>query len=132
MNNFQFISYAPTPGEKHLGIATINYHGKLILRYKIMPTKDGSNFFPVPAAYKVGETYQSAFTLDSNIEKEEVENLIKIHVKKSIQSASSSSPSSFPPISQPPITYQHTKAPTDPAQSAFNFNQSSQNDQVPF
>lgn len=111
MNKFEFISYTPTPGEKHLGIAAVTYHAKLILRYKIVPTKDGNSFFPVPAAYKIGDVYAPSFILDSNIEKDEVENLIKAGVKKMIANQTQTQPSTFQTQS-PPMNY----GPTDMTQ----------------
>jgi hypothetical protein len=78
---FEFIKYEPTPSEKHLGIATIKLYGKLLARFKIVPTKDGSSFFPAAASYKVGDRYESSLILDSNSEKEELDALIKYQVK---------------------------------------------------
>ena len=83
MQDFQFLKYQPTPNEKHLGIATVKAYGKIILRYKIIPTKDGSSFFPCAASYKMpDDSYISAFILDSNSENEELTSLIKTHIKK--------------------------------------------------
>jgi hypothetical protein len=87
MKNAEFLRYEPTPGERHLGIATIRLYSKIVLRYKIVPTKDGAGFFPAPASYKIPaingeeERYISAFTLDSQCEKEELDSFIKAHVK---------------------------------------------------
>ena len=76
MGNFEFVRYEATPGEKHLGIATVKAYGRIVLRYKIVPNKDGSGFFPAAASYKLpshgGEdAYISAFLLDSRSEEEE-------------------------------------------------------------
>lgn len=87
MSNFEFVSYVPTPTEKHLGIATVKAYGKFILRYKVIPTKDGQNFFPAPASYKIGEAYVHAFQLDSNSDKEELENLIKNSVRPQVNTS---------------------------------------------
>lgn len=84
MNKFEFVSYDPTPGEKHLGIVTITYLGKMLLRYKIMPNKEGSGFYPLMASYKLGDQYVTAFMLDSNIEKSELDNFIREKVKQVI------------------------------------------------
>jgi hypothetical protein len=78
---FEFLKYEPTPQEKHLGIATVKLYGKLIARYKIIPTKDGTSFFPASGSLKIGEKYESCLTLDSNSEKEELDSLIKAHVR---------------------------------------------------
>ncbi len=81
MNKFEFIRYEPTPGEKHLGIVTMKLYGKMIARYKIVSTKDGQNFFPASASFKIGEQYHHAIMLDSNSDKEELDYLIKANVK---------------------------------------------------
>lgn len=86
MNKFEFVSYDPTPGEKHLGIVTITYLGKMILRYKIMPNKEGKGFYPLMASYKVGERYEIAFELDSNIEKNDLKTFICKKVDEAIAS----------------------------------------------
>jgi len=78
---FEFIKYEPTPQEKHLGIATVKLYGKIIARYKIVPTKDGTSFFPAAASYKVGDRYESCLILDSNSEKEELDAMIKANVR---------------------------------------------------
>lgn len=86
MSNIEFLNYLPTPSEKHLGIATVKMYGKIILRYKIVPMKDGNGFFPTPASYKItdenGERYVPAFMLDSNFEKDELETLIKANIRR--------------------------------------------------
>lgn len=88
MNICEFISYVKTPLEKHLGIATVKLYGKIILRFKIVQTKDGKSTFPNAASYKItddsGERYIPAFMLDSRSEQEEVENIIRVGVKKSL------------------------------------------------
>ena len=50
----EFVHYKATPGERHLGIATIEV-GSLILRYKIM--KGDKGLFAVPPALKLGEDH---------------------------------------------------------------------------
>ncbi len=92
MSNYKFISYTKTPGEKHWGIAAISVDDKILLRYKIMPNKEGNSFYPVPASYKIDDTYVPAITIDSNIQKEEIETLIRTWVKKAISSYNSSRP----------------------------------------
>lgn len=82
MNSFEFIKYEPTPEEKHLGVATVKLYGKIIARFKIIPSKDGTSFFPVAPSIKLGETYMSGFTLDSMSEKEELDAIIKVNVRK--------------------------------------------------
>ncbi len=86
MNKFEFISYQETPGEKHLGIATINVYGKIIVRVKIVPNKDGTGFFINCAKFKVGSDYLDSFLLESRSEDAEMERVIKEGVKKSMRS----------------------------------------------
>jgi hypothetical protein len=85
MNNIEFLSYIPTPLEKYLGIATVKLYGKVILRYKIVPIKDGSGHFPAPASYKAGDDYVHAFMLDSISETEELKKIIMHNVKLALQ-----------------------------------------------
>lgn len=92
MSNYKFISYTKTPGEKHWGIAFVSIDDKILLGYKIVPNKEGNDFNPFPASYKIGDNYVQAFTIDSNIQKQEIETLIKSWVKKAISTYNSSSP----------------------------------------
>lgn len=91
MSQFEFIKYEPTPGEKHLGIATVKaFEGKITLRYKIVPNKDGSGFFPASASYKLpsngGEdVYIGAFLLDSRSDEEEMNAIIRANVKNQMK-----------------------------------------------
>lgn len=89
MSDYQFMKYEPCQGEKYLGIATIKLYGRIILRYKIVGTKDGLGYFPAAASYKQpgqGDQYYSAFLVDSNSEKEEIENIVKHGAKMHMQS----------------------------------------------
>lgn len=82
----EFLSFTPTPEEKHLGIATIKIYNRIILRWKIVPNKDGSGYFPASASYKLPDsTYTEAFLLDSRSEDEEVKNFIRNNIKKYLQ-----------------------------------------------
>lgn len=88
----EFLNYTKTPNEKHLGIATVKIYNRIILRWKIIPNKDGSSFFPGCASYKMpdpsggnSDIYQEAFMLDSRSEHDEVKNFILSHVKKYMQ-----------------------------------------------
>jgi len=88
MSQFEFMKYEPTPSEKHMGIATVKaFEGKITLRYKIVPNKDGSGFFPASASYKMPQVsgedvYIGAFLLDSRSDEEEMNALIRANVKK--------------------------------------------------
>lgn len=101
MSQFEFMKYEATPGEKHLGIATVKAFGKIVLRYKIVPNKDGSGFFPASASYKmpkVGDedVYIGAFLLDSRSDEEEMNALIRAGVKGKL-TAQVANPSAFAP-----------------------------------
>ncbi len=85
MSNLEFLSYIPTPGEKYIGIATVKLYGKIILRYKIVATKEGNSYFPAPASYKAGDEYVHAFMLDSMSENDELKKLIMHNVKLALQ-----------------------------------------------
>ena len=79
MNNFEFLSYEPVVGEKFLGIATVRAWGKIILRYKIVPGKDGG-WFAGAASIKNGDKYESAFMIDSQYESKALMEFIKTQV----------------------------------------------------
>jgi len=87
MSQFEFIKYESTPGEKYLGIATVKAFSKIILRYKIVPNKDGNGFFAASASYKLPsngkeDVYVSSFLLDSRSDEEEMVALVRANVKK--------------------------------------------------
>lgn len=81
-----FIKYEPIENESFLGIATVSYLGRLILRYKISPTKDGKSFFASAASYKMkrdGEdVYVPCFMIDSRIEEDEIREIVRSGVKE--------------------------------------------------
>ncbi|MEK6882481.1 MAG: hypothetical protein AABY22_22865 [Nanoarchaeota archaeon] len=80
MNPFEFIKFEKTPGEKYQGIAYVKAWGKIILRYKIIPTKDGVGYFVGIDCHKkpgVEGKYEDAFMLDSNGDKELIEDMIR-------------------------------------------------------
>ena len=85
MNTVEFKEYRPTPGEKHLGIATILINNLIYLRYKITTGKNGG-YFPNPPSYKVteygAESYISAFVIESNMLKEQVDACLKTNVNR--------------------------------------------------
>ncbi len=85
MSEFKFIKYEATPTEKHLGIMTVSViegNFKIILRYKIVKTKDGNAIFPSAPSYKMsgeGEDarYITAFCLDSHADQELLLDFVK-------------------------------------------------------
>lgn len=94
-NNLEFLSFVECPGEKYLGIATIRLNRTLVLRFKIVPKKDGSGYFPACASYKVpdgngGERYIEAVMFDSRSEDEDVKSFVISGWKKSQQKANTS------------------------------------------
>jgi len=89
MTQIEFISYIPTPQEKHIGIATVKLYGKIILRYKIVKNRDNTTFFPGAPSCKVvqaGEDrYLPAHQIDSRSENDDVEAFIRLSVRKAMQ-----------------------------------------------
>ena len=89
MNPIEFISFIETPNEKHLGIATIKLYGKIFIKYKIVPNKDGSGFFPSAPSYKItkdgNDIYTPAFLVDSRGEEEEIKEIIHSAVKSALR-----------------------------------------------
>jgi hypothetical protein len=127
MSDFRFLKYEPTPSEKHMGIATVMAYGKIILRYKIVQNKDGTGFFPASASYKMSDPsgadfYVSAFVVDSNGEKEELENMIKANVRaqmtpRAFPENSFANPTMpMPPQGQAPLPYPNYSNMPNPGQ----------------
>lgn len=86
MDKFQFVGFEPTPGEKHVGIATVRVYGQvvIVLRFKIVSRKDGTGHFPNAASYKMpnrmpGEEYEECFMLDSRSDHAEMTKFIMHH-----------------------------------------------------
>lgn len=106
---YQFLKYELTPGEKYLGIATVKAFDKIILRYKIVPTKDGQSFFAAAASYKVpspeGDRYIPSFTLDSISETEELMQVIRQGVRSSHAMPHSSQPRANTPYPNDDIPF---------------------------
>lgn len=86
--NIEFISYIPTPAEKHIGIATVKIIGNptIVLRYKIARNKDNTNFYSAAPACKVvqngDDRYLPAHMLDSRSENDDLEAFIRMNVRK--------------------------------------------------
>lgn len=83
MNNFEFLSYEPVQNEKFFGIATIRAWSKIILKYKVIPGKDGG-FFIAASSIKNGvdastgkDKYESVFMIDSVYENKELLAMVK-------------------------------------------------------
>ena len=82
--NIKFIEFKKVFGEKHLGIASVILDDKIMLRYRIVPGKDGKGFWCKPPSYKIGDVYVDAFEIDSNFVKSAIEATIRDHVHKEL------------------------------------------------
>jgi len=114
MNNFEFISYLPTPTDQFmLGIAKIKAFGKIELRYKHVKTKDGSGTFFACANYTMQDPqtqekkYIPCFLLDSRSDEEALMDFIRENVNKVIQQYSSRQTQ---PVQASSIHYPHGMA----------------------
>lgn len=146
MNEYQFISYVETPNEKHLGVAVVSFFGKILLRYKIVPNKDGTGYFPCAASIKMPPTaakpdnYSSAFEIDSNSAKRQLEEFVMLNVNAAMRSRKvnpnqqayalpqnqpaanvSSVGSNIAPYPQPPYMSPPEMPPVDLMDPEFNF-----------
>lgn len=96
MTQMEFISYIPTPQEKHFGIATVKLYGKIILRYKIANNKDNTNFYSSAPACKIvqdgADRYLPAHLLDSRSENDDLEAFIRMNVRKAMEGHASGQP----------------------------------------
>lgn len=125
----QFLKYVPVHGEKHIGIAIVRWLGKIILRYKILPSQDGSGYWVSAGSTKMGlrpdgkDKYEEWFQLDSSYDKEEMKDFVlanvEIEIKKTSGNAFAASPSALNNNSN---------------QTAFGTNQTQSNldDDLPF
>ena len=98
MNQYEFISYKPTPGDQYmLGVATVRLYGKVVLRYKHVKTKDGAGDFFTCPSYTItddGEKkYMQAFMLDSRSDEETLMEIIRKGYRASLQQAKNPIPS---------------------------------------
>ena len=94
MNQIKFLDYKATPGEKHLGIATILINNVIYFRFKISVGKNGG-YFGNPASYKHTdqygvESYIPAFGCESNMLNEEVQLCLKTNVNRILSSGQQS------------------------------------------
>ena len=80
----QFLEYIETPGEKYPGIAKVLMYNKVVVLFKWMPTKDGTNHFVSPPSFKIGEKYENAIYIDSRSENEAIERYIRYSIMESI------------------------------------------------
>lgn len=105
MNQMDFHSYQEVTGQKYMGIATVNYNG-VMLRFKLVHSKDGTSFFPASASYNIGsqggvDRYISAFCIDSNMANEMLKEMIMQRVSEYYHTLSQSAPMKAPPSNVP-------------------------------
>lgn len=86
MSNYKFLNFIPQKNDpKCFGVAEILAFDKIVLRYKIIPRKDNSGYFPATSSIKVvefgQEKYINAFTIDSNYENQQIVDLVMKNVK---------------------------------------------------
>lgn len=114
---FEFLGYEAVEGEKFLGIATIRAWGKIILKYKVAPGKDGHGFFCSEASIKNGtdlstgkDNFEKCWMLESNYENELLKKFLRSHVNpyettkpSAFAQPSWSQPALVPPSSPPAV-----------------------------
>ena len=93
MSDFKFIKYQPTPDDQFmLGIASVLLYGKIIVRYKLVQSKDQKGNFFCVANYTLTEhgekKYIPCVMMDSNSDKEMLEDFIRDHVNAAIHGKS--------------------------------------------
>ena len=86
MNQFEFISYKPTPADQYMiGVATVRLYGKVILRYKHVKTKDGGGDFFTCPSFSISENgekkYVQTFMLDPRSDEGQLMQLVRSSVK---------------------------------------------------
>jgi hypothetical protein len=110
---FEFMGWNATPGEKHMGIATIRLERRFIIRFKVAPSSNGQGLWVTVASYKTGtkpdgkDAYESAFEFDSSYERKQAESFIESQVQAIISRPNpNASPSAFaaPNYYQPQAT----------------------------
>lgn len=82
MNGYEFIGYLETPNEEYfMGVATIRFMRRIVIRYKIIKNKDDTGYFVSEPSYRiVGDgkpEYLKAIIVDSQIENDELKRYIR-------------------------------------------------------
>ena len=125
MQNVEFLNYVSTPEEKFMGVATTRHvladGGKIVLRWKVVPKKEGDGYFIAPASLKTGESesgYVESHMLDSRSDDEMVKAFIRENVNCSLArcgSVQASKPSSqvFSPSDSAQGSGAHANAPEE-------------------
>lgn len=89
MNQVNFISYEPVDNQKFEGIATVEFTGTILLRYKMTPTRTGT-VFPAAASIMIGgpggdktqDKFYKAFEIDSSKANRALEESVVEGIKK--------------------------------------------------
>tara|TARA_R110000868_G_scaffold136519_4_gene349513 strand:+ start:1842 stop:2183 length:342 start_codon:yes stop_codon:yes gene_type:complete len=110
MSDFKFIKYQPTPDDQYmLGIASVLLYGKVIVRYKLVQSKDQKGNFFCVANYTLTEhgekKYVPCVAMDSNSEKEMLEDFIRENVNRL------TNPTRVNPQASPSARYEENEAP---------------------
>lgn len=87
-NSIDIVDFTLTPNEKTIGIATVRFYDKILLRYKVLPNKDGTGFFSAPFSYKTKKDdqdfYVPIFVIDSKNEENTIKSVIHDWVKRTM------------------------------------------------
>lgn len=82
--NIKFLGFEKSrEDEKHLGIATIVYEDRILLRYKVIQADNGGIFISAPSFKDTSDQWQKWFLIDSNIAQEYISKLIKENISGS-------------------------------------------------
>lgn len=122
MNNVEFMSYIPTPDEKHEGVATIRVDRRFIFRFKINANPKGEGYFSNAPSLKIHDNYYPSFSFDSSYEFDEIKKFVLENVKSIIMQHNA--PQQYiaqQPFQQPSAPFSQAQQQTD-AQMGFNFN----------
>jgi hypothetical protein len=93
MQGVEFLDFCATPDEKYIGVATTRHQlasgGQIVLRWKIVPKKDGDGYFVASASLKTGQSesgFVESHMLDSRSEDEMVKSFVREHVNHVLNS----------------------------------------------
>ena len=138
MQKYEWIGFIPTPAEKHEGVAEIRLLGSvtIALRFKIVQKKDGTGYFPACASYRVPDCgtgeYAEAFTIDSRSEHDAIQRF----VMQNFMQWKQQNQVQVPQMSYPQPNYAGSNnlyvQNNQPQQNPQNYQQPTQNQQLPF
>lgn len=105
----EFLKWIPVTGEKHVGIAIVRYERRFIFRFKILPSEQGG-YWATTASLKTGvyngkDKYENAFSLDSDYEKDALNEFVIENVMAHMNRVNPMQPASVfspQPVAQPP------------------------------